>query len=32
VIVVMKQGRVEAVGSHEELLVQSKAYAQIFGN
>lgn len=32
VIVVMKQGRVEAIGGHEELLVQSKAYAQIFGN
>jgi ATP-binding cassette subfamily B protein len=31
-IVVMKQGRVEAVGTHEELLVQSKAYAQIFGS
>ena len=32
VIVVLKQGRVEAVGSHEQLLVQSKAYAQIFGS
>ncbi len=32
VIVVLRQGRVEAVGSHEELLVQSKAYAQIFGS